>query len=141
MSGAYREACAEYLRILDEAHAAGRLPPSATWLMVCDAWGLDPRENRAPKAGYLKCPVCGVSRPYALKPLEPVGVCTEWHLHPSGEAEKFPVELNWEAVKATGGAERLTLEQVATASLRVGEAKKWKRQEQTKNRPKWLWKQ
>lgn len=124
MSGRYREACEEYMRLLKEAHDLGRMPPSGTWLSVCAAYGLDPRKEYAPKAGYLKCPICGVSRPYALIPLEEEGICTEWHLHPSGEAEKFPVMKNFEYSCGIAGG-KLSLEDVAKTSLRVTEIKKW----------------
>ena len=92
----YEQAKAAYLKICEDSWKRKMLPPSASWLTCCEVYGISPFRCYAPKAGYLNCPICGNSRPYAYKPLVEKDICMEFYRHPSKIEETFSVVDNWE---------------------------------------------
>lgn len=102
MSDIVESAKSEYLRILNEANSRKILPPSATWIVICEAYGIDNVNIKAPKAGMLVCPYCMTKIPYAIKPYDDISICTEWDLHESKDVEKFSTNENWIATESTG---------------------------------------
>lgn len=93
----YKNACIEYVYLTEEAYKNKTYLPSATWLYLCSLYNLNPSINYAPKPGYIVCPLCKISRPYAMIPLAEKALCTEWHMHESKEDYFFDLRKNWQS--------------------------------------------